>query len=89
MIMYGFYQVGQTNQKKNEQKYLERKARYNVAPVLQAEADREYLERELKNLKKEAEVMKGVDGWVVGKNPYSNGKRFMPRAVDNFDPTLK
>lgn len=40
------------------------------------------------NLKKEAEIMKAVDGWVVGKNPF-NSKVFMPRSVDSFDTSLK
>lgn len=88
MIGYGFYQIGQTNIKNNQQKYLERKARYAVAPLLQAEADREYLERELINLKKEAEIMKNVEGWKVGENPY-HSKKFMPRAVDPFDTSNK
>lgn len=88
MIMYGFYQVGQTNQKRNEQKYLERKARYAVAPVLQAESDRHYLEKELKILKQEAEIMKNVEGWQVGQSAY-NSKKFMPRFVDNFDTFTK
>jgi len=88
MIMYGFYQVGQTNIAKNQQRMQERKVRYEIAPILQAEADREYLERELIILKKEAEIMKDVDGWVVGKSPYWTQK-FMPRAVNQFDRTLK
>lgn len=88
LIAYGFYQVGQTNLEKNRQRYLERQTRYAIAPVLQAEADRVYLEKELLNLKKEAEIMKHVDGWQVGKSPY-NSNRFMPRAVDNFDTQCK
>lgn len=88
MIAYGYYQIGQMNIKNNQQKYLERKARYAVAPLLQAEADREYLERELINLKKEAEIMKNVDGWKVGMTSYFTGK-FMPRAVDPFNTSNK
>lgn len=88
IIAYGYYQIGQTNIKNNQQKYLERKARYAVAPLLQAEADREYLERELINLKIEKETMKNVAGWEVGKNPYHSGV-FMPRAVDPFDTSNK
>eukprot|EP00567_Pseudictyota_dubia_P009005 CAMPEP_0197460070 /NCGR_PEP_ID=MMETSP1175-20131217/53176_1 /TAXON_ID=1003142 /ORGANISM="Triceratium dubium, Strain CCMP147" /LENGTH=133 /DNA_ID=CAMNT_0042995097 /DNA_START=97 /DNA_END=498 /DNA_ORIENTATION=+ len=87
-IMYGFYQIGKTNTARNQQKLQERKVRYALAPVLQAEADREYLERELINLKKEAEVMKGVPGWEVGKNPYFSGK-WMPRAVSHMDRSIK
>mmetsp|Transcript_27905 Transcript_27905/g.34440 ORF Transcript_27905/g.34440 Transcript_27905/m.34440 type:complete len:134 (+) Transcript_27905:61-462(+) len=88
VIAYGFYQIGQTNIRNNEQKYHERKARYAIAPVLQAEADREYLERELIALKKEAEIMKNVEGWKVGKNPYNSGK-WMPRSIDPFDTSAK
>mmetsp|Transcript_3072 Transcript_3072/g.2966 ORF Transcript_3072/g.2966 Transcript_3072/m.2966 type:complete len:134 (-) Transcript_3072:91-492(-) len=88
MIMYGFYQVGQGNIEKNQQKMQERKVRYALAPILQAEADREYLERELVILKKEADVMKHVPGWTVGKNPYQSGK-FMPRMVNPLDRGIK
>ena len=88
MIFYGFWKVGQTNKERAEQAYLERKARYAVAPYLQAEADREYLERELINLKKEAEIMKNVDGWTGNKSPYFSGK-FMPRACDPLDTFTK
>lgn len=88
IIAYGYYQIGQTNIKNNQQKYLERKARYAIAPLLQAEADREYLERELINLKKEAEIMKDVKGWKVGLSPYFSGV-FMPRACDPFDTSNK
>jgi len=88
MIMYGFYQIGQTNIEKREQKMHERKMRYAIAPILQAEADREYLEREQIYLKKEADTMKDVDGWVVGRSPYWTQK-FMPRAVNPFDRSNK
>ena len=86
--MYGFYQVGQTNVEKNQQEMQERKVRYVIAPILQAEADREYLEREYINLKKEAHIMKHVPEWTVGKNPYQSGK-FMPRAINPFDRSIK
>ena len=90
IIAYGYYQIGQTNIKNNKQKYLERKARYAIAPLLQAEADREYLERELINLKKEKEIMKDVKGWsILGSlSPYASGV-FMPRSCDPFDTSNK
>jgi len=88
MIMYGFYQVGKTNKENVRQKMYERKIRYALAPVLQAEADREYMQRELINLKKEAEVMKSIPNWEVGKNPYASGK-WMPRAINKFDRSIK
>mmetsp|Transcript_44598 Transcript_44598/g.53984 ORF Transcript_44598/g.53984 Transcript_44598/m.53984 type:complete len:135 (+) Transcript_44598:112-516(+) len=80
-VVYGFYQVGQCNKARNQQLALERKARYHLAPIMQAEADREYMQRELICLKKEAEVMQNVSGWEVGYNTYRSGK-FMPRAIN-------
>ena len=57
---------------------------------MQAEADREYLERELVNLRREAEVMRdAVDDagrpWVPGASPYSGGQ-WMPRRLGHFMP---
>ena len=88
MIAYGFYKIGQTNIETREEKFYERRARYAMAPLLQAEADREYLERELVILQKEKEIMKDHPEWEVGKSPFFS-KRFMPRAVSNFDRSLK
>mmetsp|Transcript_18338 Transcript_18338/g.26279 ORF Transcript_18338/g.26279 Transcript_18338/m.26279 type:complete len:134 (-) Transcript_18338:419-820(-) len=87
-IMYGFYQVGQYNKAANEQKLQERKVRYAVAPLLQAEADREYMQRELALLRKEAEIMAGVEGWEVGKSPFFSDK-WMPRRMNQLDRNCK
>lgn len=87
-ISYGFYKIGQTNTEKQQQKMQERRVRYALAPLLQAESDREYLERELIILRKEAEIMKNNPDWEVGKNPYNTGV-FMPRAVSDFARSLK
>merc|ERR1719273_828892 len=87
--MFGFYRVGQYNQDKREQKALERRARYAIAPILQAEADREYVERELILMKKESEIMKKSDpNWVVGGSTYHSGK-FMPRAINVFSKFIQ
>ena len=88
VILYGFTQVGKTNKAKIQQKMQERKVRYALAPLMQAEADREYMERELVNLRKEAELMKGVvdrDGrpWTPGASPYFGGQ-WMPRKIGYF-----
>jgi len=88
MIAYGFYRVGQGNQERNQQRLAERQVRYALAPILQAEADREYMRKEMENLKKEAEVMKDVPGWQVGKSPYNSGV-WMPRAVQELRRDLK
>ena len=89
MIAYGYYKVGETNQANNQQKYLERKARYAIAPILQAEADRVYAQRELVNLQKEASIMKGVENWNTTSSKAYYSERFMPRAIDNFDTQNK
>ena len=78
VILYGYYQVGQTNQANVQQKMQERKVKYALAPLLQAESDREYMERELVNLRKEAVVMAGVRDekgrpWVAGQSSYYSG----------------
>lgn len=78
MIAFGFYRVGQKNQEDNKRKLAERQTRYAIAPYLQAEADREFMVRELINLKKEAEIMKDVKGWKVGQSPYFSGKWMPP-----------
>ncbi|KAL7507071.1 hypothetical protein ACHAXN_006218 [Cyclotella atomus] len=87
-IAYGFYQVGKTNKASVQQKMQERKVRYALAPLLQAEADREYMERELVALLKEKEVMKDVvdaEGreWKVGASQFYGGQ-WMPRRVQHF-----
>lgn len=66
----------------------ERRARYAIAPMLQAEADREYLAREKVIREREAEIMKNVPKWTPGKSPYWSGK-WMPRRVYDFDKNLK
>lgn len=82
-ICYGFYQVGRYNTDRNQQKMQERKIKYALAPVMQAEADREWCLRELIHLKKEAHIMKDVVGWKVGANPYYSGV-WMPRATNQL-----
>jgi NADH dehydrogenase (ubiquinone) 1 alpha subcomplex subunit 13 len=79
--MYGFYTVGKTNRQRAEQKLEDRRIRYAMAPLLQAEADREYMIREQENLKKEMEIMKNVKGWIPGQSVY-HSKKFVPRNVD-------
>ncbi|XP_022920790.1 NADH dehydrogenase [ubiquinone] 1 alpha subcomplex subunit 13 [Onthophagus taurus] len=44
----------------------ERSARFALTPLLTAERDREYLKQLRRNRDEERELMKNVDGWVVG-----------------------
>jgi len=66
----------------------ERKMRYAMVPMLQAEADLMYAAKEAAIKEKEAEIMKNVDGWIVGKSPYYQ-KIWMPRAINPMDPMNK
>lgn len=63
---------------------MERRARYAIAPILQAEVDREYLAREEVIRAKEKEIMKDVPGWTPGKSPYWSQK-WMPRRCRELD----
>ncbi|KAL7477868.1 hypothetical protein ACHAW6_003656 [Cyclotella cf. meneghiniana] len=88
LIAYGYYQIGVTNTAKIQQKMQERKVRYALAPLLQAEADREYMERELVALLKERELMKDVKdeegrAWEAGASQFWGGQ-WMPRRIGHF-----
>mmetsp|Transcript_7419 Transcript_7419/g.12347 ORF Transcript_7419/g.12347 Transcript_7419/m.12347 type:complete len:133 (-) Transcript_7419:50-448(-) len=81
VILYGYYTVGKTNNERAQQRLENRRIRYAIAPLLQAEADREYMVRERENLKKELEIMKDVSGWIPYLSPY-NSQKFMKRSAD-------
>lgn len=87
-VMYGMYRVGVYNRQKSGEKLEERKARYAMAPVLQAEEDRWYMEREKAIQAKEAEVMKFVPGWKVGESTYYTN-RWVPRQWAPMDKNTK
>jgi NADH dehydrogenase (ubiquinone) 1 alpha subcomplex subunit 13 len=87
-IAYGFYKVGQTNREKNAEKLEARKARYAMAPILQAEEDRWYLAREKEILKREALVMSDVPGWKLGESPF-HSDRWLPPHVAPLDKNVK
>jgi NADH dehydrogenase (ubiquinone) 1 alpha subcomplex subunit 13 len=87
-IAYGFYRVGKCNKARNGEKLEERKARYAMASILQAEEDRFYVQREQEIMKKEAEIMKNVPGWKVGESPYSSD-RWVPRHVAPLNKNIK
>lgn len=88
IMAFGYYRLGQHNQRLVQQKMQERKVRYALAPLLQAEADREYMERELVALRREAEIMKDVvdengNKWVPGSSQFYGGQ-WMPRKIGHF-----
>jgi NADH dehydrogenase (ubiquinone) 1 alpha subcomplex subunit 13 len=88
VIAYGFYRVGQHNKERSGEKLEERRVRFAMAPILQAEEDKWYVERERALLKREADIMKGVDGWEVGKSIFFTA-RWVPRCPAPLDKNLK
>jgi NADH dehydrogenase (ubiquinone) 1 alpha subcomplex subunit 13 len=86
--MLGFYRAGTYNNMMKAEMLEERKARYAIAPILQAEADRAYLVQEKEILRQEAEIMKNVPGWKVGASTYT-GDRWIPRNMAVLHKGLK
>ena len=86
--MFGFYRVGVCNRERSAEKLADREARYAMAPILQAEEDRWYYEREKEIMAKEAEIMKNVKDWKVGESQYLT-KRWVPRQVVDLDRNTK
>mmetsp|Transcript_10928 Transcript_10928/g.21635 ORF Transcript_10928/g.21635 Transcript_10928/m.21635 type:complete len:143 (-) Transcript_10928:237-665(-) len=82
-ITWGFYRLGQGNQKRTAEKMEVLRLRHEMLPELQEHTDMEYAKREAYCLAREAEIMKDVVGWEVGKSPYFS-KVWMPRAVHDF-----
>ena len=87
-VVYGFYRVGQRNKEKNGGKLAQRQARFSMAPILQVEADRWYLEREREIFKREAEIMKNVPGWKVGESTFLTD-RWVPPSFSHMDKNSK
>ena len=80
-IFFGFSRVGAGNKKRSEQRLYERQERYALAPLLQNEADREYLMRETKLKEQERKIMSEVPGWNAGVSQYFNPFRWTPAHV--------
>jgi NADH dehydrogenase (ubiquinone) 1 alpha subcomplex subunit 13 len=80
-IAWGFSRIGYGNRKRSEQKLYERQEKYSLAPLLQNEADREYLMRETKLKEQERKIMSEVPGWNAGQSQYYNPFRWTPAHV--------
>jgi NADH dehydrogenase (ubiquinone) 1 alpha subcomplex subunit 13 len=87
-IGFGFYRIGVHNREVNAEKALAREARYSIAPILQAEEDLWYHEREQEIMKKEASIMKNVPGWQAGESTYLTS-RWVPRQYGMLDRNVK
>jgi NADH dehydrogenase (ubiquinone) 1 alpha subcomplex subunit 13 len=55
-------------------------ARIYLAPIMQAEIDRDVVRRTRAMVIEEAGIMKDVQGWHVGESVYST-KRYVPPSV--------
>jgi len=75
------FRLGAGNKKRAEQKLFERQERYTLVSLLQNEADREYIMREKKLLKQEANIMSEIPGWEVGKSQYYGSSRWTPDHI--------
>jgi len=84
LIFWGFSRVGAGNKKRSEQHLFERQQKYTLAPLLQSEADREYLMREKLLLERESKIMEEVPGWKIGGSTY-HGTRWTPAHVCDTD----
>jgi NADH dehydrogenase (ubiquinone) 1 alpha subcomplex subunit 13 len=76
-VFYGYYRVGCRNNELAAERLAERKERYAMAPILQAEQDSWYAERNKIIAEREAEVMKSVEGFTPGQSTYST-ERWVP-----------
>lgn len=81
VMAFGFYRVGQGNRHRRQVRLEKVARREALYPVLQAEEDRSWVARREAAVEKEAELMKGVEGWEAGKSVYSPGARWVPPAA--------
>lgn len=65
-MVYGFYQVGQGNQRRRGLKEEKLHARAVLIPFLQAEEDRRYSAAVQERTATEDKIMQGVPGWKSG-----------------------
>eukprot|EP00934_Nitzschia_sp_Nitz4_P006409 Nitzschia sp. Nitz4//scaffold196_size54656//14811//15308//NITZ4_006635-RA/size54656-augustus-gene-0.34-mRNA-1//1//CDS//3329540414//6399//frame0 len=81
MVFWGYSRIGYGNKKRSEQRLYERQERYSLAPLLQSEADREYLMRESTLKAQESKIMSEVPGWNTSDSQYYNPFRWTPAHV--------
>lgn len=70
VVAYGKYYTYKGASILHDWKDEKREIRATVYPFIQAEYDVRFLQKQAKFQQFEAKVMKGVDGWEVGKNHY-------------------
>jgi len=82
-IVGGLYRVGQMNAHRASLKKEREEVRRALLPFLQAEADATFMEGKKAYRELEAQVMDGVEGWVVDENVYKT-KKFVPPALSTM-----
>ena len=80
LVVYGFYQVGQTNIARRQWAIEKRNARIALVPFLQAEADAKYVVAKKEQVEAEAKLMHNVPSWKAGASVYNSGK-WMPSSI--------
>ncbi|KAJ1912334.1 hypothetical protein H4219_005648 [Mycoemilia scoparia] len=80
---YGWYKVYQGIMERKELDREKMWSRIHLVPVLQAESDRDEHRRNKAAEAREREIMKGVEGWEVGKNVY-NSNKYMGVTIANI-----
>jgi NADH dehydrogenase (ubiquinone) 1 alpha subcomplex subunit 13 len=89
VCFWGYSRIGVGNKKRSEQKLFERQEKYALAPLLQIEADREFLMREKKLLAQEEKIMSEVPGWKVGESQYYGTRWSPPHVMDSIKSNIK
>ncbi|KAI3657580.1 hypothetical protein MP638_002692 [Amoeboaphelidium occidentale] len=78
LSLIGGYNIARMWRERRELKREKSYARLYMLPLLQSEMDREWMVWRQEELKKEAEIMKSVEGWTVGESPYETRKFHFP-----------
>ncbi|ORX77579.1 GRIM-19 protein [Basidiobolus meristosporus CBS 931.73] len=76
-----FYQVFEGIKERRELKREKIWARLHLLPMLQAEYDRDAYRRQYAAFVREAEIMKDVPGWEVGKSVYNTKRYIAPNII--------
>jgi len=83
LMGYGWYRVAEISKKNRFYEWRKLEARCGIAPMLQAEEDRRYLQWVRDCRAEEHEIMKDVPGWKVGESVYFTDKWVRPH--NQFD----
>ncbi|KAI8803006.1 GRIM-19 protein-domain-containing protein [Cladochytrium replicatum] len=88
IMAYGWYWVGHTNAERRELRREKTWARIHLVPLLQSETDRDHVRRLEATRKREADIMKDVEGWNAFdlKAPVPGVGKFGARDASAAEP---